>query len=63
MTPAGFVFDRLLLEVVESFVDGDGHVLGLSKADQRTVAGADGDFGFVTVLFNGEDDLGFEAVA
>ena len=49
--------------MVESFVDGDGHVLGLSQADQRAIARADGDFGFVAVLLDGEDDLGFKAVA
>ena len=49
--------------MVEGFVDGDGHVLGLSQADQRAIARADGDFGFVAVLFDGEDDLGFKSVA
>ena len=61
--PAGFVFHRLLFEVVEGFVDGNRHVFGLGQADQRAVARADGDFGFVAVLFYGEDDLGFESVA
>ena len=61
--PAGFVFDRLFFEVVEGFADGDGHVLGLSQADQRAIARADGDFGFVAMLFDGEDDIGIKSVA
>ena len=61
--PARLVFDRLLFEMVEGFVDGDAHVLGLSEADQRTIAGANGDFGFMTVLLDGQNDLGFESVA
>ena len=52
-----------LFEVVEGLVDGDGHVFGLSQADQRAVARGDGDFGFMAMLFDGEDDLGFESVA
>jgi hypothetical protein len=31
--PAGFVFHRLLFEVVEGFVDGDRHVFRLGEAD------------------------------
>src|SRR5580704_8581207 len=61
--PASFVFHRLLFQVVEGFVDGDRHVLGLGQADQRAVARADGDFGFVAVLLYGEDHLGFKFVA
>src|SRR5258707_13292681 len=49
--------------MIEGFVDGHGHVLGLGQADQRTIARADGDFGFMTVLLDGEDELGFEFVA
>ncbi len=49
--------------MIEGFVDGDGHVFGLSQADDRAVAGADGDFGFVTMLFDGEDDIGIKSVA
>src|ERR1700689_90336 len=61
--PARFVLDGLLLEMVEGFVDGDGHVLGLSQADQRAIARADGDFSFVAMLFNREDDFGIKSVA
>ena len=61
--PSGLVFDRLLFQMVEGFADGDGHVAGLGQADERAVARADGDFGFVAVLFDGENHLGFEFVA
>ncbi len=61
--PVRLVLDGLLFEVIESLVDRDGHVLGLSQADQRAVARADGDFGFVAVLFDGEDHLGFKSIA
>ena len=39
------------------------HVLGLSQADQRAIARADGDFGFVAMLLDGKDDVGVKAVA
>ena len=61
--PAGFVLDRLLFQMVESFVDGSVMSPGLGQADQRSIAGADGDFRFVAVLFDGQDYLGFEFVA
>ena len=61
--PASFVFHGLLFQVVEGFVDGDRHVLGLGQADQRAVGRADGDLGFVAMLFDCEDHLGFESVA
>ena len=41
----------------------DLHVAGLRLADQRAVARADGDFGFVAALFDGQDHLGFKLVA
>ena len=49
--------------MVERFVDGDGHVPGLGQADQRSIAGADGDFGFVAVLLDGENDFAVKPVA
>ena len=49
--------------MIEGLVDGDGHVLGLRQADERTVARADGDLGFVAVFFDGQDDFGFKSVA
>ncbi len=61
--PAGLVFDRLLFQVVDGLVDGGLHVAGLSYADQRSVARADGDFRFVTVFFDGQDYLAIEFVA
>src|SRR5580700_3323503 len=61
--PARFVFDGLLFQMVERFIDGDDHFPGLGQANQRAVAGADVDFSFVAVLFDGEDHLGFKSVA
>jgi hypothetical protein len=61
--PAGFVFDRLFFEMVESFADSNGHVLGLSQSDDGAIARADGDFGFVAMLLDGEDDFAVESVA
>src|SRR5579859_2349638 len=61
--PPRLVFDRLLFQMIKSFVYGDAHVLGLSQADQWAVARADRDFGFMAVLFNRKDHLGFESVA
>jgi hypothetical protein len=49
--------------MVERFVDRDGHVLGLGQADQRAVAGADGDFGLVAVLLDSENDFAIKSVA
>src|ERR1700722_3300531 len=49
--------------MVERFIDGDDHFPGLGQANQRAVAGADVDFSFVAVLFDGEDHLGFKSVA
>ena len=37
--------------------------LGLRQADQRSVARSDGDFCFMTMFFDGQDNLGFELVA
>ena len=51
--PFGFVLHGLLLEVVESSADGDHHIFGLRHADERAIARVDGDFGFMTVFFNG----------
>ncbi len=61
--PAGLVFDRLFFQMIESFVDGGGHVAGLGESDQRTVARADGDLGLVAVLLDRQNDLGFKFVA
>src|SRR5579862_719968 len=61
--PPRLVLDRLLLEVLKGFVDGDRHVLRLSQANQRAIARIDGDFGFMAVLLDGEYHLGFESVA
>ena len=61
--PAGLVFDCLFLEMIESFADGGRHVASLSQSDEGAVARGNGDLGLVTVLFDGEDDLGFKLVA
>src|SRR5438270_3292005 len=61
--PLCLIFDRLLFQVVDGLVHRNGHVLGLSQADQWTIAGADGDFGFVAVFFDGEDNIGIKSVA
>ena len=61
--PARLVFDRLLFQMLEGFVDGGLHVAGLGFADQRSVARADGDFRFVAALFDGQDHFGIKFVA
>jgi len=61
--PLGLVLHGLLFEVVEGAADGDHHVFGLGQADQWPIARVNGGFGFVAVLFDGEDGFGFEAVA
>src|SRR5580698_10940341 len=62
-TPTGLVFDRLLFQVFEGFVDRGRHVTGLGFTDQGTVARADGNFGLVTTLLDRENDLGLKLVA
>ena len=61
--PARVVLDRLLLQVIERFADGGDHVSGLRQSDQRAIARADGDFGFVAVFLDRQDHLGFKFVA
>src|SRR5690349_23414370 len=61
--PAGLVLDGLLLEMIESFVDRDRHVFCLGKADERSIAGINRNFGFMAVFFDSEDDFGFELIA
>jgi hypothetical protein len=42
---------------------GDCHVGGLRQPDHRAIGRVDGDFGLVAALFDGQNHLGFEAVA
>src|SRR5215472_12287052 len=58
----GLVLDGLLLEMIESFIDRDGHVFRLGKTDQWSIAGVNRDFSFMPVFFDSEDDLGLEFI-
>ena len=49
--------------MVKRLADRDSHVLGLGQADQRAVSRAYRDLCFMTVLFDAEDNFGFELVA
>src|ERR1700721_3556194 len=61
--PAGFVFYRPLFQMIQSLPYGDTHILRLSQADQRAIARADGDFRFVTVLLDCENNFRIEFIA
>src|SRR5437867_1679849 len=61
--PARFIFYGLLFEMLEGFVDGDAHVIGLRHANQRSVTRTDGNFGFVAVLLDRKDHLGIEFIS
>ena len=49
--------------MLEGFVDGDAHVIGLRHANQRSVTRTDGNFGFVAVLLDRKDHLGIEFIS
>ena len=49
--------------MLDGFADGGSHVAGLSQPDERSVARADGDFSFVAVFLDRQDNFGFEFVA
>src|SRR5271170_7792207 len=61
--PAGLVFDGLFFQMLDGFVDGRGHVAGLSQSDERSVARADGDLSLVAAFLDGKDDFGLEFVS
>ena len=61
--PLRLMFERLLLQVVERFIDRREHVVGLGQSHNRTVGRVDGDFGFMLALFDGQNYLGLESVA
>ena len=60
--PASLVFDRLFFQVIDGFVYRDAHVFRLRQPDQRPLGRINGDFGFMTVFFDGEDNFGFELI-
>ena len=61
--PASLVFDRLFFQVLEGLNNGGLHVARLGYAYQRAISRADGDFGLVAMLLDGENHLGIELIA
>src|SRR5689334_2064608 len=59
-SPAGLVLNRLAIDLVERFANGDSHVGGFGDADNGMIANFYGDFGDVPVFLEGEDDVRIE---
>ena len=60
---ARFVFDRLLLQMLQGFTDSGFHVTSLRQTNQRAHSGINRDLSFVAMFLHRENYFGIECFA